>query len=644
MDLRQRNLLQKRLHNLQAAAWLMVLGLGLVYAWLQVVRRSELQKLALSQAVKVRTTPAPRGIIFDRNGHRLVDNRRALHLVIQQEDLPKDPGLLEPLAKALEQDPEQLKRRVQIARNAGTKRSLIVQDNLDDAGLARAENLRARFPFLSIEVAPRRVYQGDELAAHVLGYVGEVNPQLMTKEPGRYQLGEIVGRSGFEASRNDLLMGQDGQRKSLVDHLGREVALYGLENPMPGQSVYLTLDSGLQQTMHNAFGEERGAGVVIDLRDGGILALYSSPSYDPNAFLGHMSQEDVDQYVRNPTQPMLDRATQGLYPPGSTYKLLIALCALEKGIITPETTFTCHGKKTFYGREFRCDGVHGTLNLVQAIARSCDIYFYELGARLDVDDIHATAAKYGLTELTQVDLPNELPSRIPSREWKAKHGRKEKKWYAGETISVAIGQGQNGLTPIALARFYAMLGAKGKVLAPHFLYGLRDDSGQMKVVSPPKPRETGLDPKIWAALDEGLFETVHSGTARSSALPGVTMCGKTGTSQVTTFVDKAHYRTLAKQFRDNALFAGYAPRENPQIAWAVVVENAGFGADAAAPIARKLCQYWFQERLKKPLPPPGGKLPDSFDETQIDEAEGGPASDLPAAKAGSGSPDAGGQR
>ncbi len=633
MDLRQRNILRKRLTSFQAVAWLMVLFLGLVYAWLQVVRRSEMRQMALNQAVKVRTTPAPRGIIFDRNGHRLVDNRRALHLVIQQEDLPKDLAQVDTLAHAIEQDPEQLKRRIQLARGAGTKRSLIIQDNLDDAGLARAENLRARFPFLSIEVAPRRVYQGDELAAHVLGYVGEVNPQLMAKEPGRFQLGEIVGRTGFEAARNEILKGQDGQRKSLVDHLGREVALFGLEEATPGQSVYLTLDAGLQKTMQVAFGEERGAGVMIDLRDGGILALFSSPSFDPNAFLGHLSQEDVDQYVRNPTQPMLDRATQGLYAPGSTYKLLVALCALEKGIITPDTTFTCHGRKTYYGREFRCDGVHGTLNLVQAIARSCDIYFYELGARLDVDDIHATAAKYGLTELTQVDLPHELPSRIPSRKWKAEQVRsKEKKWYAGETISVAIGQGQNGVTPIALARFYAMLGAKGKVLTPHLLYGQRDESGQMKIVPPPKPRETGLDPRIWAALDEGLFEVVRSGTAHLSALPGVTMCGKTGTSQVTTFVDKAHYKTLAKQFRDNALFAGYAPRENPQVAWAIVVENAGFGADAAAPIARKLCQYWFIDRLKKPLPPPGGRLPDAYEDTRGDEAEAAASPDAPPAK------------
>lgn len=629
MDLRQRSILRKRLGTIQALAWLMVLSLGLFYGWLQVVRRSELQKLALNQALKVRTMPAPRGIIFDRNGNRLVDNRRALHLVIHQEDLTKDMGAVESLASALEQDPALLKRRVQLAQAMGTKRSFILQDNLDEAGLARAENLRARFPFLSIEVAPRRVYQGDELAAHVLGYVGEVNPQAILKEPGRFQLGEIVGRSGFEAARNDLLKGQDGQRKSLVDHLGREVALFGLEESTPGKSVYLTLDAGLQKTLQDGFGEERGAGVVIDLRDGGILALYSSPSFDPNAFLGHMNQEDVDKYVRNPTQPMLDRATQGLYAPGSTYKLLIALCALEKGIITPESTFTCHGKKTFYGREFRCDGTHGTLNLVQAIARSCDVYFYELGARLDVDDIHATAAKYGLTELTRVDLPSELPSRIPSREWKAKFGRKEKKWYAGETISVAIGQGQNGVTPIALARFYAMLGSKGKVLTPHLLYGERDEKGKLKLVPPPLPRDTGLDPKIWAALDEGLYEVVHSGTARASALPGVTMCGKTGTSQVTTFVDKAHYRTLAKQFRDNALFAGYAPRENPQVAWAIVVENAGFGADAAAPIARKLCQYWFLDRLKKPLPPPGGKLPDAYDESSDDGAPAGLSATLP---------------
>jgi penicillin-binding protein 2 len=618
VEIPQRSLIRQRIGILKTLAWFMILWLALAYARVQLLRGREMQKLALDQAVKTRTTPAPRGIVFDRNNNKLVDNRRALHLVIQYEDLPKDPRLIESLAEALPTDPEQLKRRVQTIRLAAGNRMLVLQDNLDDASVARAEVLRARFPFLSIEVAPRRVYLGEDLAGHALGYVGEVTPDELLRQPGQYQLGEIIGRSGFESSRNDRLKGVDGQRRILVDYLGREVATYGVQEAKPGRSVYLTMDAGLQQTLKDAFEGISGAGVVLDLRDGGVLALYSSPSYDPNVFLNRLTQEQVKQYWDNPDRPMLNRVTQGRYPPGSTFKLLVALAALEKGIITPSTTFTCAGHKNYYGREFRCDAVHGTLNLVQAIAQSCDIYFYELGQRLDVDDIYNTAKKYGLTELTGIDLPHEVRSRVPSREWKRRV--KKEKWYAGETISVAIGQGANSLTPIALARFYAMIATKGKLLTPHLLYGVRpDNGGEIELFHAPPAQETGLAPDNWAALDEGLYEVVHSGTAKMSALPGVTIAGKTGTSQVTAFVDKAHYASLSKKLRDNALFAGYAPRENPQIAFAVVAENAGFGASSAAPVVKKLCQYWFVDRIRKPLPPPGAKLPDAF---RLDDGSG----------------------
>jgi penicillin-binding protein 2 len=606
-----RTLIQKRIGLMKTLACFMVLWLVLAYARVQLWKGREMQRLAISQALKTRTTPAPRGIIYDRNGNKLVDNRRALHLVIQYEDLPRDPRQIEALAQALMTDPDQLKRRVAAIRQAAGNRMLVLQDNLDEGNVARAEVLRARFPFLSIEVAPRRVYLGEDLAGHALGYVGEVTPAEMQRDPGRYQLGEIIGRTGFEASRNDQLKGVDGQRRILVDYLGREVATYGIQDAKPGHSVYLTLDAGLQTVLKDAFGQIQGAGVVLDLRDGGVLALYSSPSYDPNEFLNRLTQEQVEHYWNNPDRPMLNRVTQGRYPPGSTFKLLMALAALEKGIITPSTTFTCAGHKNFYGREFRCDKVHGTLNLVQAIALSCDIYFYELGARMDIDDIYKAAVKYGLADDTGIDLPHEVLSRVPNREWKRRV--KHEKWYAGETISVAIGQGANSVTPISLARFYAMIATKGKLLTPHLLYGVRPDNSEaIQFYQPPPPKDTGLDPKIWAVLDQACYEVVHSGTARSSALPGVTIAGKTGTSQVTAFVNRSQYASLSKKLRDNALFAGYAPRENPQIAFAVVAENAGFGAESAAPIVKKLCQYWFIDRLHKPLPPPGAKLPDAF--------------------------------
>jgi penicillin-binding protein 2 len=597
-------------------AWGLVALLVIVYAWLQLVRHGEFKQLALQQAVKVRPLPAPRGLVLDRNGYRLVDNRRALHLVIQREDLPAKPEVVTALAEALELDPAALTRKIQSYRFAGKGRPLVLKENLDEAGIAIAERVRARFPFLSVEVAPRRVYLGNELAGHVLGYVGEVDEELMKAKPGVFHLGETIGKEGFEASGNDKLKGVDGQKRILVDQLGTEVANFGQIDASAGRSLFLTLDAGLQRVAQEALGQEAGAVVVLDLRDGGVLAMYSSPSYDPNLFLNRLSQDMVDRYLANSlTRPMVDRAIQGIYAPGSTFKLLIALAALEKGIATPQTAIFCGGKKNFYGRDFRCDKLtgHGTLTMVQAIAQSCDVYFYELASRMDIDDIYATAEKYGLTERTGIDLPQEKRSRIPSRAWKKKAFPRDPKWYAGETISVGIGQGAVGVTPLGLARFYALLATRGKLLTPHLFYGFRgDEKSELEPAPVPSPRDTGLDPRFWATLDEGLYEVVQGGTAAASALKEITMVGKTGTAQVATFVDKSHYARQAKKLKDHALFAGYAPREKPQIAFAVVVENAGFGASSAAPIAKKLVQYWFLDRLTNPLPPPRGKLVDPF--------------------------------
>jgi penicillin-binding protein 2 len=621
MDPRQHPLLRRRLAVIKGMAWSLVALLVLVYAWLQLVRHGEFQQLALQQAVKVRPVPAPRGLVLDRNGHRLVDNRRALHLVIQREDLPTGSEVITTLAEALAVDPMALTRKIQSYRLAGKGRPLVLKENLDEAGIAIAERVRARFPFLSVEVAPRRVYLGDELAGHVLGYVGEVDEELMKARPGSFRLGETIGKEGFEASGNDKLKGQDGQKRILVDQLGTEVANFGQIDAVAGHSLYLTLDAGLQKVAQDALGEEAGAVVVLDLRDGGVLAMYSSPSYDPNLFLNRLSQDMVDRYLaNNVTRPMVNRAIQGIYAPGSTFKLLVALAALEKGIATPQTQIYCAGKKNFYNRDFRCDKPtgHGNLNMVQAIAQSCDVYFYELASRLDIDDIHATAEKYGLTERTGIDLPQEKRTRIPSRAWKRKAFPRDPKWYAGETISVGIGQGAVGVTPLGLARFYALLATRGKLLTPHLFYGYRDDqSNALEPGAPPPFKDTPLDPKHWFVLDEGLREVVQSGTAAANPFvreiaSEIPFSGKTGTAQVATFVDKAHYARQAKKLKDHALFAGYAPSEHPQIAFAVVVENAGFGSTSAAPIAAKVVKYWFVDRLANPLPPPRGKLVDPF--------------------------------
>lgn len=608
MDFRTRSLITRRLGVLRMAGIGLLFILVVAYGWIQLGRRNAMREAALSQAVKNRTTPAPRGVIYDRNGNKLVVNHSALNLVIQNEDLPTDPAQIEAVAVALDLDPVALKRRIHASKTSTGNRLVVVQDNLNETELAKAEMLRARFPFLSVEMAPRRVYLGNDLVGHVEGTVGEVPPDLLAKEPGKYQIGEIIGRSGFEAAHNELLRGVDGQKRTLVDNLGRDVALFGLQEPIPGRNAYLTLDAGLQQVLKEALGTENGAGVVLDLRDGGILAMYSSPSFDPNIFLNRLSQADTDNFYRNPARPLLNRVTQGLYPPGSTFKLLMTIAGLEHGVIKPSTVFSCHGQKTFYNRVFHCDAVHGSLDLVGAIAHSCNNYFWEVGARMDIDDIYATAKKYGLVEPTGIDLPGEKTSRVPSREWKEKIGKTPdaKKWYAGETLSVAIGQGADAITPISLARFYAMIGLKGKLITPHLYLGSRDEvTGKMDFYTPPPPRETGLDPAVWSVLDEGLYQVVKVGTAKASNIPGFDMCGKTGTAQVRALgASREASRAQEKKFRDNALFCGYAPRQNPQVAFAIVVENAGFGASSAAPVAKKLCQYWFFDRMTNPRKPP----------------------------------------
>jgi penicillin-binding protein 2 len=413
----------------------------------------------------------------------------------------------------------------------------------------------------------------------------------------------------------------DGQKRILVDQLGTEVANFGQMDAVTGRSLFLTIDAGLQKVAQDALGLEAGAVVVLDLRDGGVLAMYSSPSYDPNLFLNRLSQDMVDRYLANNlTRPMVNRPIQGIYAPGSTFKLLVAIAALEKGVVTPQTVIYCSGKKNFYGRDFRCDKPtgHGGLSMIQAIAQSCDVYFYELASRLDIDDIYATAEKYGLTERTGIDLPQEKRTRIPSREWKRKTYPRDPKWYGGETISVGIGQGAVGVTPLGLARFYALLATKGKLFTPHLFYGFRDDQNNTLEVAPTPPaKDTPLDPKIWEILNEGLREVVQSGTASTNPFvreiaKEIPFSGKTGTAQVATFVDKAHYARQAKKLKDHALFAGFAPSEHPQIAFAVVVENAGFGSTSAAPVAAKLVKYWCVDRLTNPLPPPRGKMVDPF--------------------------------
>ena len=593
----------------QKIKWIFIIGLALnfaYYGYVQIIKRGYFQERAQNQAIKLRLIHAPRGILYDRHGVRLVDNVNAYELVIHRDELPFDPQILSAFASEFGLDEEAFLAAVQSYRGEGSGIvPLTIQNNLTEAELALSERLKARFPFLSIESSPRRSYRDNELAGHVLGYIGEIDSKTLKKKPGTFQLGQWVGREGIEAQWDTHLRGQDGAKRIMVNRSGDEIALLDEETAEVGRSLVLTLDLGMQKILMESFAGKKGAAVVLDTRDGGVLAMYSSPSINPNVFAGRMSQAQVDGTFNNPDKPMMNRAIQGLYPPGSTFKLLTAIAGLEKKVITPETVFYCGGRKNFYGRDFRCDKAtgHGSINLIPAIAQSCDIYFYEIANRLDVDDIYEIARRWGLTVDTGIDLPNEKTTRIPSREWKAKASPQDPKWYAGETISVGIGQGQVGMTPVGLAKFYATLANQGRPITPHLYYGLKNEStGQVDIKPVPPLPSISLEPRYWAALHEGLLQTVQSGTAATSRLSGVDMLGKTGTAQVAKFVNRSHYLRQAKSLRDHAWFAGYASKDHPEIAFAVLVENGGFGADSAAPIAAKLVKYWMVDRLRQDPP------------------------------------------
>ncbi|MCL1893551.1 MAG: penicillin-binding protein 2 [Holophagaceae bacterium] len=627
MDNRTRYSIQKRLSFIEGVIWCLLGTILLRYAWVQVVRGNELKQEAMSQAIKVRTTPAPRGLVLDRNGHKLIENRHVLNLIIEHEDLPDIPKgepqndrqlraiqQTHSLAQVLLIEPDDLMRRIISTKNAGSSRILLLKDNLNEEELAEAEKIRARFPFISVQIAPRRIYLGEELAGHVLGYVGEVSKEdLVRLKEKNYRQGDIIGLEGLESIHDDMLRGEDGLREIVTDYLGREVAPLGEIPPKPGKTVYLTLDAGMQRILQDAYGEENGAAVVLDLRDGGVLAMYSSGSFDPNAFMDRRNPQKVDYLLNSDGRNRLyHRTIKSRHSPGSTFKLLMALAALEHNVITPQTLFTCTGTKSFYGYPRRCEGVHGSIDVLTAITVSCNIFFYELGTRLDIDQIYETAKKYGLAEKTGIDLPGELASRIPNK-------TSQKEWYQGDTINVAVGQGAVGVTPLGMARFFSTLALKGKILTPHLLLGYRDEQTQkMNEYPPPNVRQADLDIKTWEILDQAMSQVVRQGTARGIALPDLEICGKTGTAQVSRYTTRDAYLSSAKQFRDHAWFAGYAPRENPQIAWAVMVEHAGFGASAAAPIAQKLCKYWFFDRNKNPLPPPVARTPGSFYAIPID--------------------------
>jgi penicillin-binding protein 2 len=575
---------------------------------LQVVKHAKFEEMAENNHQRTLALRAPRGIVFDRNQRVLVVNRRSYSISIMREQTKDLNRTISMLAAVLGLDEGSIRQIVDRHRREPTYRPItIVQDaTLAQVAAIRARRLDFELPDIVVEQVPTRQYP-DAMAAHVFGYVGEVSDAQVTSSES-LKSGDIVGQAGIEKVYNEMLMGEDGARRVVVNSVGREIRTLEESAPNEGKRVALTVDYDLQKALEDGFKASgfNGASVIMDPKTGEVLAFTSVPAYDPNAFASGIDRATWASLNTDDLKPLQDRAIQGRYSPGSTFKMAVATAALEEGIITPDFKVACPGHANFFGRSFQCSlpngRGHGTIDLRQAIERSCNVYFYTVGNMVGIDKIHKWATLLGLGERTGIDLPNELQGLVPSPEWKRQ--RFHEKWYAGETISVSIGQGAVALTPVSMAVYISTLANGGTRLTPHLLKAVDDGTGWKDVPSPAPRSTVQLKPETIQAIRDGLWMVVNaSGTGGKARIAGRDVSGKTGTAQVISLEGgKAAKGRSNRDLRDNGWFVFFAPRDHPQIAGVVFVEHGGHGGTTAAPIARHVLETFFAKQDGLPLP------------------------------------------
>jgi penicillin-binding protein 2 len=541
---------------------------------------------------RVKSTPilAPRGKILDRDGRVVVDNKASYSLILNRDQIKWEH--LPAIAEGLHLDYNELSAKL---RRKNNQPQIIIKDELtrDEIAFIESHRDQATFPEMDMIKSWRRLYPQDGYAAHIVGYVGEISEaELDSPAYTDYNLGDIIGKEGVERQYNDTLKGVDGRRKVLVDNLGRERAVIDPQDQQeatPGHDIQLGLDLDLQSVAELAMEGKRGAVVALDPRNGEVLAMVSRPTFDPNKFTGRISRKDWGQLTGDPYKPLLNRAIQAELAPGSTFKPIMALAGLETGVIDDKTQFHCAGGATFYGHSFACHkkGGHGTISLHQAIALSCDVFFYNVGNRLGIDRIAQYAELAGYGHKTGIDLPNERESTMPSSKWKMRNYRQ--KWYAGETISVAIGQGAVTVSPLELAAAIGGLAMRGKWYQPHVVKGAK------AVLL----REGHFDPENLDKVISGMCAVVNEGgTGRNAALPNVKVCGKTGTAQLAA----TELTKKSKDLKNNAWFVAFAPGDNPEIVVAGLYEN-GEESYNTVPIVRDVLKAYFDKKERNAKAP-----------------------------------------
>lgn len=600
-----RRRLAKRIAALRTGV-LIAFGLLVGGFWFfQVVQHAKFREMAENNHQRTLSLRAPRGIIFDRAGRVLVENRHSLNISIVREHTKDLDRTIRLLASLTGEDEHELREIVDRHRRDPVYRPIEV---IHDATLAQVAAVSARrlefeLPDVVVQEVPTRQYPDQSLAAHLIGYVGEANDQQVSLEG--VGSGSVIGQSGVEKVYNRLLMGQDGARRVVVNSLGREIRTLDEVPPVEGRRVQLTIDAAMQRAAEEGFRAHGfwGSAVVLDPRTGEVLTLVSLPAYDPNDFASGIDRATWQSLNTDRLRPLQNRAIQGRYSPGSTFKIVVATAALEEGLVTPDFRVSCGGGASFYGRYFRCHLArgHGSLDMRHAIEKSCNVYFYTLGNMLGVDRLHKWSERLGLAGKSGIDLPNEIESIVPSTEWKRQ--RTGEKWYAGETISVAIGQGQLSVTPMSLALMMATVANGGTRMVPRIVKAMDDGEGWTEILAPVSPYEPFLmKPQTVSAVRDGLWLAVNgAGTAGRARLVGRDVSGKTGTAQVISIQGRERARGTDRDLRDHGWFVFFAPRDNPEVAGAVFAEHSEHGY-LAAPIAKHVIETYFAQKEGRPLP------------------------------------------
>ena len=599
--------------------------------YLQLVRHEDL----LEQAENNRTAIVPvlpnRGLILDRNGIVLASNYSAYTLEVTPSRINNLEQTIEELAGVLDITPRDRRRFKKLLEESKSFESLPLRTRLSDEEVAKFAAQRFRFPGVEIKARLFRNYPYGELASHVVGYIGRINPAEKEKldesdDQANYRGTEYIGKLGVEQSFEAQLHGTTGVESVETSAGGRAMRKLASSPATPGNTVKLSIDIRLQHLIEQLFGDRRGALVALDPKTGEVLAFVSKPTFDPNLFVEGIDSENWQALNESPDKPLLNRALRGTYPPGSTYKPFMALAALETGTRRPEQTISDPGFFMFGNHRFRDDkeGGHGTVNMYQSIVQSCDTYYYVLANDLGVDTIHQQMQRFGFGEFTGIDIFGEVRGLLPSTDWKRRAYKRadQQKWYAGETISLGIGQGYNNFTMLQLASATATLANDGIKMKPHLVKEVLD----ILTHAPTATTREAVGEVIAKAANIAIIKNALVGvniegtSAAAFRGAGYTSGGKTGTAQVIQIKQNEKYvaSKTEERFRDHALFTAYAPAEEPKIALAMVVENAGFGSQNAAPIARRIFDYWLLQQYpseediaavqKAQAPAPIGKI------------------------------------